>query len=232
MKNYCYLFALILLLTNSLFSQELPPFKVVDRGISNATAAQQSDMRQAILIFEQVMNNRKFQKELFNLKRIYDPTEVISNNQKDTKYKIAEDDCNYRFTTEQIVRSLYTGKEFFDRADNDNTADIYWNIMKKKCRGDDCVRGKTPHKPLYDSERDNQRINTFSWFINDIVDADQHFSELVGHLAHEWSHKFNFLDTGDEFDEDDKKFDMFSYVFGRIVEKYAEEICGAKPHCR
>jgi hypothetical protein len=60
------------------------------------------------------------------------------------------------------------------------------------------VRGSTPNKPGRNGRirEGDYYINTRSWFIDQVVAGDQDIFNLVEHLAHEWSHKFGFIDTG------------------------------------
>lgn len=228
------LFLILLIFVSPLMGQELPLFKVRQAEIKSLKPKQASKMRIALALFAEVMNNKEFQKDLLALERINEPNAVIPAAEKNKKYKVAKADRNYQLTTRQIIDRIYSGKEFFDSEEADNEADIFWHIRKESyCTGiwlvnRKCgIRGSTPHVFSNPVKTSDNAIFTNSWFIDEIVSGKQDMQDLTEHIGHEWTHKFSFLDTGDEVEKG--KFELFPYIFGNLVFKYADQICRNSP---
>lgn len=215
----------------NIYAQDLPTFKVKAQEIKGSNSKQETAMRKALQIFEEIMNDTQFKTDILALERVTDPNAEVADDDYDKKYKVAADDENSKFTTEQIIRRLYSGKEFFDSENKDNEADIFWHTQKRNrciafffsCN----IRGSTLEAASEPPEESDRIIYLNSWFIKEIVNEEQKFYNLVEHISHEWTHKFGFLDTGSEINKG--KFILFPYVWGRVVEKHAKKICSSTP---
>lgn len=182
------------------------------------------------------MNDPQFRRDLWALERVK-YNETIKPAERFKKYKVEPDDVNVDLTTEQIVTNLLNGTEYFDPRDAnrqiiiDNEADITWKILERAYRYRRAsgslsigIRGSTRNFPagrngtILDSD---YPIYTHSWFTNSVASGEQDVFNLVEHLSHEWSHKFGFIDTKPG---KPKNRQLFSYVFGRMVEAAAKRV--------
>lgn len=152
-----------------IFGQQLPAFKVNGIEVVGKTKARTEKMKKALVIFEKVMKDVDFQKEL--------RAKIFKSDTDDDEFK--------NFTTEQIIQKIYAGGEEY-KVDTDNTADIYWYADKKGWwqRQLDSKCSKIGYG--YPSEKE---IYTYTCLLDD----DDLMGKLVGHIAHEWSHKIGFV---------------------------------------
>lgn len=176
--------------------QRLPKFQVNAKQISGKTAAQEEKMKRALTAFEQIMNDENFQKEL--LARTF--------------HSDRDDDPNRTLTTPQVVEKIYAAKEHYT-VDADNKADIYW-IIKKRGALAKLFKGCSV---LGFGDEEDKEVYTYSCFLDG---EDTEFGEIVGHIAHEWTHKLDFVH---QFDNHSRRNETVSYAFGNLVTKYAEK---------
>ncbi|MDQ3043184.1 MAG: hypothetical protein M3R11_12550 [Acidobacteriota bacterium] len=94
-------------------------FAVREGNLTGLDDKQVALMRQAIGIFQIVMNDAQFRKDLAALKRVED-TAVIKRSERIKKYKVENNDVNNKLTTQQIVTNLLNGTEYFDPRGTDN----------------------------------------------------------------------------------------------------------------
>lgn len=184
------MFLIIIAFPTLSFAQQLPEFKVRKADFTNANTGQTEKMDRALTIFRKVMNNKDFQEDLYKVKLYFYGTR----------------DPNRTLTIHQIVKKLYDAKEAFT-TDVDHEADIYWNIKpgrnQRKCT------------TLGSNSATSKWINTWECYVKRTS-----VRYLTRHIAHEWTHKFYFKDTGYT---DKQKQKMFSYRFGALVLKYAKK---------
>ena len=174
----------------------LPVFKVNGINIDDSNQARENKMEQVLQIFEKVMNDADFKKELLSLTFMYD---VVG-------------DVNARLTTRQVVEKIYAGREWYLDTVN-NTADIYWKVKKKA-------------KPYFDNPKagfENTRdstIYTYTWFF----DRHGNLPEVVGSLAHEWSLQLGFEHAfkNHRFREKTVPF-AFEALVTKYAAKYADD---------
>lgn len=173
--------------------QQIPAFKVNAVELRGITSAQTEKMKRAARIFENVMNDPEFQGEL--------RTRTFKSDDDDDLIKDP--------SAEQVIEKLYAGSELYKPEPN-NSADIYWFAKKTsfwrkitdKC--DTIGYGYQGHKNIY----------TYTC----LLDEKDSMAKLVGHIAHEWSHKLGFTHR----DDDDSHIDLtVPYVFGDLVAKHA-----------
>lgn len=173
--------------------QNFPEFKVKALKVDGKESKRTNKMKRALKIFEKVMNDAEFQNELQKL-----------NFQSDR-----EDDPFKNLTTQQVLKKIYAAKEHYSSDDN-NTADIYW-ITKRRSffsRFTECsVLG-------YGNE-DKSEIYSYTCFTD-----NNEIEELVGHIAHEWTHKLGFVHA---FEDNSKRDYTVSYSFGNLVTKHSEK---------
>lgn len=174
--------------------RQLPKFQVGATELNAKTTAQEEKMRRALAIFEKVMNDERFQKELLALK--------FHSDMPDDPYR--------NLSTRQAVEKIYEAKEHYTPA-ADNKADIYWVIEKRSrltrlFKGCSVGYGYPEGKEFY----------TYSCFLDD---GDGDLSDIAGHVAHEWSHKLGFVHDPDEHDRRDE---TVPYAFGYLVREHAE----------
>ena len=142
----------------------LPVFKVTGNRIEGLNATREDKMEQALRIFEKIMNDPAFQKELLSSKFKFD---VIG-------------DPNARFTTKQVVDKIYAGREWYKDTAN-NTADINWEVKPKK-------RPYFTEPEIGIEPQQDSTIYTYTWFF----DKSDNLPDLVGQVAHEWLLKLGF----------------------------------------
>jgi len=173
--------------------QQFPVFSVNLIEIEGKTAAQTEKMKRAAKIFERVMNDPEFQGEL----------------RSQTFKSDDDDDLITDPTAEQVIEKIYAAAELYKPEPN-NTADIYWYAKKTgfwrkitdKC--DTIGYGFQGQKSIY----------TYTC----LLDEKDSMAKLVGHIAHEWSHKLGFTHR----DDDDSGIDLtVPYVFGDLVARHA-----------
>jgi hypothetical protein len=194
----------ILLLTIALqaaaFGQHQPVFRVNAIEIKGKTAFQTEKMKRAARIFEQVLNDPEFQKEL--------ATKTFKSDR--------DDDLVPDPTAPQVIEKIYAAAEKYNPEPN-HAADIYWYAEKKsfwkKLTGKCNTIGYG-----YPGER---KIFTYTC----LIDQEDSMAELVGNLAHEWSHKLGFKHR-DEYHPG--KYQTVPYVFGDLVEEHAAKWIKAK----
>jgi hypothetical protein len=124
--------------TNNTYGQtpNQQQFTVREVAVNGLDNKQTALMRQAIGLFQVVMNDAQFRRDLAALERVKDNA-VIKQSERLKKYKVASSDVNNSLTTQQIVTNLLNGTEYFDpRGSNnqiiiDNEADISWRIIKR-----------------------------------------------------------------------------------------------------
>lgn len=170
--------------------QQLSQFHVQAAKIDGLKPAQEEKMKLALLVFEKVMNDKDFQKELADLKF----------------YSDTDDDPNKTLNASQMVEKIYAAKEFYN-SQADYKADVYWLIKKKR-------------KPLFSKypaigygNETEKEIYTYSWYLEKAV-----LAEIVGHIAHEWTHKLGFVH---QFEPHKRRDETLPYAFGYLVEKHS-----------
>ena len=173
-----------------LFAQNIPAFKVQADEINGLTPEREQKMKLAMSIFEKVMNDKDFQNELSSFPYQYD----------------VDTDTNRTLTPQQVAVKLMNGQEFYKK-DNDQTANLHWFIKKK-------------NKPLFSrhpaigyGNEDGIPIYTYTWFFDNSDIAD-----IVGHIAHEWSHKVGFEH---QYEPHPRRDNTVPYAFGNLFVKYA-----------
>lgn len=119
---------------NSVYGQtpDLQNFTVREIKISGLDDKHSVVMRQAVKLFQVVMNDAQFQRELAALERVKDDV-VIKKADRLKKYKVAPKDVNNSRTTEQIVTILLNGTEYSIR---EATINRLLSIMKRISRGE------------------------------------------------------------------------------------------------
>jgi hypothetical protein len=178
--------------------QQLPKFQVAATDLTAKTATQEEKMRRALAVFEQVMNDECFQKELVTLK--------FHSDSSDDPYR--------NLSTRQAVEKIYEAKEHYTLS-ADNRADIYWAVEKRNrlarlFKGCSVGYGYPKDKEFY----------TYSCFLDD---EGTDLSDIAGHIAHEWSHKLGFVH---QLDDHDKRDDTVPYAFGYLVRDHAKKYVG------
>lgn len=168
-------------------------FNVSADSINGLNEKRKTTMLMAIEVFKQVMNAPDFKKKLLKKKFYYDRKE----------------DPNKDLTTAEIVNKIFRGEEKFKK-DADFRANIYW-IVKE------CERPKNQKRPALGA---GLRENPFFFYTNSwFIDDPKKFNNLVGHLAHEWSHKLGFMH---EEKHHKKRPGTVPYSFGYLVATYAK----------
>lgn len=185
------------------FGQQFPPFKVKAIEVKGLTIIQTEKMKRATVIFEKVMNDMEFQEELkiktFKSDR---PDDLIQNP-----------------TSEQVIEKIYGASEPYYQPETNHTADIYWyevkqswwqrNVSNRNC--------KTIGYSYLQRNGYEQKIFSYDCFLGN---KKTEFSKIVGHIAHEWSHKLGFQHQTDPHPERPL---TVPYTFGDLVAKYAEK---------
>lgn len=179
------------LIVDQVAAQQLPRFYVRIVGLTAVDSDEEATMRRAIRIFEKVMNDTTFQRRLMDTSFVFDlPNDPMRN-----------------LSSKQIVDTLFSGREWYSNV-SDNTADIIWICNQRKKR------------PLfsntigYGNENDSL-INTYRW-----VMRTYKVENIVGNLAHEWSHKVGFDHQDDSHPERSK---TVPYLFGNLVVIFAKK---------
>lgn len=174
-------------------AQQFPVFKVNAIEIKGKTDTQTRKMKRAARIFEMVLNDAEFQKEF--------ETETFKSDR--------DDDLVRNPTAAQVIQKIYAAGEHYRPTPN-HTADIYWfaekpsfwNRLTSRCD----VNG-------YGYAGENE-IYTYTC----LLDEKDSMAELVGHIAHEWSHKLGFVHQPKDHSE---RHLTVPYVFGYLVSKHA-----------
>lgn len=193
MKTFKFLF-IIGLFPTYLFGQNFHTFKVQGDEINGLKPDREQTMKLAMSIFEKVMNDKDFQNELSTFSYQYD----------------VDSDPNRTLTPRQVATKLMNGQEFYKK-DNDYTANLHWFIKKK-------------NRPLFSrypaigyGNEGGISIYTYTWFFDN---SNSDISAIVGHIAHEWSHKVGFEH---QFNPHPKRNSTVPYAFGNLVTKYAKK---------
>lgn len=179
--------------------QQLPEFRVNAVEIRGLNASRTEKMKRAALIFEKVLNDPGFQKEL--------ETKTFRSDRKD--------DLVQNPTARQVIEKIYAAGELYKPEPN-NTADIYWyaekkNFWKRLTRECDSIGYGYPGE---------KGIFTYTC----LIDEEGSMAEVVGNLAHEWSHKLGFVHLAKDHSE---RHLTVPYVFGDLVEEHAERLIAA-----
>jgi len=186
--QFCFITAFGL----SAAAQTLPKFSVREAQLTTIDTDDREKMLKAMKIFEQVINDPDFQKELLTQKFLFD----------------LPNDPMRHLTTKQIVDTLYSGKEWYDPV-VDNTADIYWICNKRK------------HKPPFSTAigyglPTDSTIHTYIYFVRNAS-----LSEIANNLAHEWSHKVGFdHEFKDHKDRDQTVPYLFGDLVEKYAKRY------------
>jgi hypothetical protein len=163
MSKFIVLFILTSVTFSTSYSQNLPVFYVKAERLTTPDDGDKQKMLESLAIFQQVMNDKDFQRSLLDTTFLFD-----------LPY-----DSMRTLTTKQIVDTLFSGKEWF-RPYVDHTANINWECNQRK------------HKPPltttigYGNESDSI-FHTYIFYIR-----NNEISDIVNNLAHEWSHKIGF----------------------------------------
>jgi hypothetical protein len=193
MKKLSTLLLLTMALPVLAVGQQFPAFRVSTIEIKGRTVSQTKKMKHAAILFERVLNDTAFQKEF--------ETETF----KSDRY----DDLVQNPTAKQVIERIYAAGELYETEPN-NVADIYWyakNAGFWKRLTDKCTTigfGYPGEKEIY----------TYTCLLNE----KDSMALLVGHIAHEWSHKLGFVHQWKDHDE---IYRTVPYVFGRLVAKHA-----------
>ena len=173
--------------------QQFPIFKVNTIKIKGRSASQTAKMKRAADIFEDILNDAEFQKEF--------QTKSFKSDR--------QGDLVQNPTAGPVIEKVYAAGESYKREPN-NTADIYWYAKKpsfwKRLRNNCDTFGYG-----YPGE---QEIYTYTCFLKERGSM----ARLVGHIAHEWSHKLGFIHRPKYHSEIHL---TVPYVFGDLVAKHA-----------
>lgn len=189
-------FPLIILVAISITpaAQTLPTFSVRESQLTTIDTDDREKMLKAMRIFEKVMNDPDFQKELLVQKFLFDlPADPMRH-----------------LTTKQIVDTLYSGKEWYDPV-VDHTADIYWICNKRK------------HKPHFSKAigyglPTDSTIHTYIFFVRNAS-----LSDIANNLAHEWSHKLGFDHKFNDHSERDQTVPyLFGDLVEKYAKRYEQ----------
>lgn len=192
----------LFVLQSSALGQRLPRFQVEAKKLKTKTAAQEEKMRRALAVFEKVMNDELFQKELLDQPNFY------SDSDKDP----------YRgWTTQRVVEKIYEAAEAYDNYLPDNIADINWVVKKRDFLYRMIFDRDCSTIGFFDYKKDDAII-TYTCFFDD---EEQKLSRIVGHVAHEWTHALGFVH---KFDNHPKRDETVPYAFGDLVEEHAKRI--------
>jgi len=112
-------------------------------------------------------------------------------------------DTNRHMSTKQINQKLYMGNEWYKK-ENDSTANVYW-VLKERTWHSLAVGYGYPSQKV---------IHTYSWFLD-----KSDLASLVGHIAHEWSHKLGF---DHQFNPHPGREQTVPYAFGNKVKEFAD----------
>jgi len=188
---------ILLLLTIALpvlaAGQQFPAFRVSTTEIKGLTVSQTAKMKRAAILFENVLNDTEFQKEL--------ETETFKSDRND--------DLIQDPTARQVIKRIYAAGELYKPEPN-NVADIYWYSKNEgfwKRLTDKCTTigfGYPGEKEIY----------TYTCLLKE----KDSMAKLVGHIAHEWSHKLGFVH---QWDDHAGIYRTVPYVFGDLVAKHA-----------
>jgi len=144
----------------SLFGQ----FTVTGDTLNGLTPERTVRMKQALELWQKVMRDTGFQRELQSLRYVFD----------------VAGDQNRFLSSEEIATKIYQAREFYkDTADQ--CAQLHWVL-------DPAKKPLLARRPAIGfGESGDVEIHTYTWFF-DAADL----AELAGHIAHEWSHKIGF----------------------------------------
>lgn len=171
----------------------MPAFRVSADSVRGLAPAQGQKMQQALRIFEQVMNDTAFQRALARKKFHYD----------------RKRDVHRGMITAQVMAEVWAAKERFTTAP-DGTANIFWYVRDKPKPG----WGK--NLTMGGGGSKSKTFYTNSWF----VDKEDDLDGLIGHAAHEWTHKLRFQHKQKSHKRRDE---TFPYVFGYLVREHAKK---------
>lgn len=139
-------------------------FAVRADSLSGHTPDRTTRMKQALAIWQQVMRDTSFQRELRTTNFAFD----------------VAGDQNRFLSSAEIADKIYQGREFYHDS-IDFTANLHWIIeMKKK-------PFLSRHPAIGYGEAGDVEIFTYSWYFDRAS-----LAEIAGHIAHEWSHKIGF----------------------------------------
>lgn len=147
-----------------LFQPCIGQFIVKGDRLSGLTPERTARMKQALLIWQQVMRDTTFQRELRSTNFAFD----------------VAGDQNRFLSSAEITDKIYQGREFY-KDSIDFTANLHWIIE---------VKNKpflSRHPAIGYGEAGDVEIFTYSWYFDRASLAD-----IAGHIAHEWSHKIGF----------------------------------------
>ena len=173
--------------------QQFPVFRVNAIEIKGRNVSQTEKMKRAASIFENVLNDAEFQKEL--------ETESFKSDR--------DDDLIPNPTAGRVIEKIYEAGERYKPEPN-NAADIYWFAKKTGFW-----------------ERVTDRCNTIGfgypgvkeiYTYTCLLDEKDSMAKLVGHIAHEWSHKLGFVHQAKDHSD---IYRTVPYVFGDLVAKHA-----------
>ncbi|MDH3530444.1 MAG: hypothetical protein OEQ28_12845 [Acidobacteriota bacterium] len=179
--------------------QQFPEFRVNVIEIKGRSYSQTEKMKRAVTIFENVLNDAAFQKEL--------TTKTFKSDR--------DDDLVPDPTASRVIEKIYAGRELYNPEPN-NAADIYWYAEKTglwKRMTDRCNTigyGYPGEKEIY----------TYTCLLKE----KDSLAKLAGHIAHEWSHKLGFVHRAEDHAE---RHLTVPYVFGDLVFKHAARWTGA-----
>lgn len=176
--------------------QQIPAFRVNAIEIRGLNTSRTEKMKRATLIFEKVLNDPEFQNEL--------ETKTFRSDRKD--------DLVPNPTSRQVIEKIYAAAERYKPEPN-NAADVYWHAEKKSFWKR--LTGKCNTIGYgYPGER---KIFTYTC----LIDEEDSMAEVVGNLAHEWSHKLGFVHDWKDHSE---RHLTVPYVFGDLVEEHAARL--------
>lgn len=173
--------------------QQFPAFKVNAVEIEGLNDSRTEKMKRAADIFEKVLNDPEFHKEL--------KAKTFKSDRRD--------DLVPNPTAVEVVEKIYAAAERY-KPEPDNAADIFWYAKKKSFWKR--LTGKCDTIGFgYPGEK---RIYTYTC----LIDEEDSLAEMAGNLAHEWSHKLGFVHRTEYHSE---IYETVPYVFGDLVEEYA-----------
>ena len=173
------------------FAQDFPLFKVEGTQITGLTPEREAKMVRAMAIFEKVMNDKDFQVELMKFPFEFD----------------VPNDPNRNLTSAEVTEKLYQGQEHY-KSGKDNTANLHW-VIKRKARP---IFSR--HPAIGFGNPGEKEIFTYTWFF----DQSNNLADLIGHIAHEWSHKVGFDHL---FKPHSGRENTVPYAFGELVRRFA-----------
>lgn len=198
-----FLFVIIFSVSIAGIGQELSPFKVNRIKVIGKNKAQTEKMKKALTIFEKVMNDDNFKQEL--------KTKKFESDCDDKEF-LCKDDRFKDLTTKQILEKIWAGSETNYQPEENNTADIYWFAENRGVLG---WFGNSGCKIYGYGYPNSKNIHTYTCYLDD---KNTDFTEIVGHIAHEWTHKLGFAHHPDD---NPKRKSTVPYTFGNLVAEHA-----------